>query len=323
MGGQTGQEPEQGRRDPVQVHVADLAAAEQDIDELATQHGRKPGNRDHREEQQAERPCQESREFDLTADRRIARQRRQEDDPKWDADDPDRDLEEGERDVEVGHGAHRKCGRQGGDDDEGDLARPQPEGSRHHQQKRAPCLRIIPVDPRFVAEAEPAEGSYLDEEMAERPDDHAQGKTFDPERGCQEQCAADDRQVVDDRRDRRRGEPAAGVEDAGSNGAHCQKDRAEEHDPGEDDRALELLAFETRGNRLHHHRGEQEEHAGQDGQGNQHQVDDRRDDSPRVSLFIALEECRNDRNQGRRQGPAATSWKIRSGIRKAAKNVSS
>ena len=41
------------------------------------------------------------------------------------------------------------------------------------------------------------------------------------------------------------------------------------------------------------------------------------------AVLVGREQRRDDRDQRRRQGPAATSWKIRSGIRNAAKNASS
>ena len=80
---------------------------------------------------------------------------------------------------------------------------------------------VAGVDPRRVAEAEPGQRPELDEQVPERAEDDADGETLDAERRAEDEGAADDREVVDDRRDGRRREPAAGVEDARRDRAHA------------------------------------------------------------------------------------------------------
>ena len=101
-----------------------------------------------------------------------------------------------------------------------------------------------------------------------------------PNDGARRIAAADDREVVDDRGDRRRGEPAAGVEDARRHRAQGQEDRAEQHDPGQLDGLVQLDRPEARGDRRHHDRRQDEQADRQDRQRDEHEVDDRRHDTP-------------------------------------------
>ena len=180
---------------------------------------------------------------------------------------------------------------------------PAPSPNARGAMSSRACLRlgIVAIDPGLVAEPEPPERLELDEQVAQRPGDDADRQAGHPEGRGQEQRPADDRQVVDARRDRRRGEPPAGVEHAGRHGPHRQEDRAEQHDPGEDDRLLELLALEARRDHAHDRRRQHEQDRRQRRQPDQHQVDHRRHDAPGVRLVVAFEEARHDRDQGRRQ----------------------
>ena len=95
------------------------------------------------------------------------------------------------------------------------------------------------VDPWRVAEAEARQRAELDEQVAERPGDDADREALDADRSGQEQRRADDREVVDDRGERRGREPAAGVEDARRDRAERQEDRAQQHDPRQLDGLVE------------------------------------------------------------------------------------
>ena len=277
----------------------------------------------HHVDEQAQGAGQQRRERFLVADRGVARQRRQDDDAERHADDPERDLQQREREVEVRHRAVAEQAGERRDDDEGDLGHPEPDRPRRHQQQCLARLRVVALDPGVVAEAHPRQRTQLDEQVAHRTGDDAQGQTLDPEARAEDQRAADDREVVDDRRDGRRGEPTAGVEDARRHGAHRQEDRAEQHDPRQLDGPVELRALEAGGDDRHDDRRQDEQDDRQDDQADEHQVDDGRDDPPGARMLVRDEQADTIGISADDRAPAATSWKIRSGIRNAAKNASS
>ena len=142
----------------------------------------------------------------FASDRRVARQRWEHDDPERHADDPDRDLKQREGDVEARsrRPGQRRC--EGGHHDERDLAGPEAERPRRHQDQW-PCG---PAGPRrsiarLVAEAQPCQRRELDEEVAE-------GAGHDADREARRRPSSGPRisappmiaEVVDDRREGRR-----------------------------------------------------------------------------------------------------------------------
>ena len=227
--------------------LIELAAAEQDLDHRLTGDRGQERDRDHDEDQQPQGPGEQTREGTLATDRGLARQRWQDHDPERDADDPERDLEQGEGEAEVGDGALAERAGQRGHDDERDLGHPQPDRAGCHQDQRLAGLCVARVDPGRVAETHPREWADLDEQVAERAQHDAEGQTLDAEARPQDERATDDRQVVDDGRDRRRGEPTVGVEDARGDRPHREEDRAEQHDPGQLDGPIELRDPRSRG----------------------------------------------------------------------------
>ena len=159
--------------------------------------------------------------------------------------------------------------------------------------------------------------------MEDAPGDHADGHAHHAHRRRQEQRPADDREVVDDRGEHRGREPAARVEDAGRHRAERQEDRAEEHEPGQLDGRGELGRVEAR--RDHRH----------DGPGRRRRGARPARRAQRSIRFVTVDTTRQARSASPRassvamigiradaRAPAATSWKIRSGIRNAAKNAS-
>ncbi len=162
-------------------------------------------------------------------------------------------------------------------------------------------MRIGGIDPRVVAEPEPGERPDLDQEVAERAGDDAERQPDDAEARGQQDGRADDREVVDDRRHRRGGEPPARVEHAGRHRAQRQQDRAEQHDPRQLDGRLELLAREARRDDRHDDRREHEEARGEHGERDQHEVDDRRHDAPRPGRFAGGQQRCHDRHERRRE----------------------
>ena len=147
----------------------------------------------------------------------------------------------------------------------------------------------------------PRERADLDEQVAERAQHDAQRQALDAEARPEDQRATDDRQVVDDGRDGRGGEPTAGVEDARRDRPHRQEDRTEQHDPGQLDGPVELRAFEAGGDDRDDHRRQDEQADGEDDQADEHQVDDRRHDAPGPRPLVGREQRRDDRDQRRRQ----------------------
>ena len=182
------------------------------------------GDRDHHVDQQPERPGEQAGERRLVTHRGVTGQAGQQDDAERHADDPERDLEQREREVEVGHGAVAEQAGDRGHDDERDLGHAQPDRPWRHQDERLARLRVAPARSvgRTGSPAGPAAGpGPADGRASRRRRSTASPST--PNLGTQDERAADDREVVDDRRDRGRGEPAAGVE-------HARRDRA--HAPG-------------------------------------------------------------------------------------------
>ena len=137
--------------------------------------------------------------------------------------------------------------------------------------------------------------------MAQRADDHAQCQALDAKPRAEDQRAADDREVVDDRRHGRRGESAAGVEHARGDGPESEEDRAEQHDPGQLDGLVELGTDEAGGDVRDDDRGGDEQGDGEHDQPDEHQVDDRRHDSPGALLLGGREQARDDRDERRRE----------------------
>ena len=58
---------------------------------------------------------------------------------------------------------------------------PEADRPRRHQQERLARLRVLALDPGVVAEAHPGERPELDEQMAERARDDAEGQSLDAE----------------------------------------------------------------------------------------------------------------------------------------------
>ena len=80
--------------------------------------------------------------------------------------------------------------------------------------------------PRPDPGADPAHRRHLDEQVAGRADDHADGEARRrPNTGTRNSAPADDPEVVDERRDGRRAEPAPRVEDAGRHRAGREEQR--------------------------------------------------------------------------------------------------
>ena len=134
--------------------------------------------------------------------------------------------------------------------------------------------------------------------MAQCPDDHPQGETRDAEYRSEEDRGADDRQVVDERRDGTRGETPLRIEQARRDGGRREQDRAEQHDPRQLDRPLGARRVEA------HDRGDQDrgrdgDHDRQHQERREDQGQDRRCDAP-GSLVLALGmQAGDNRHQGR------------------------
>ena len=123
---------------------------------------------------------------------------------------------------------------------------PEPERPRRHQHERLPGVGVAEVDPRRDPGADAAHHRQLDEQVPERAEDDADRETHDAERRHEQERADDDRDVVDDRRERGRPEPALRVEDARRDGAGGEEQRRQHHDPGQLDGLGQLRLVEAR-----------------------------------------------------------------------------
>ncbi len=298
MSGQAGQEGQKRRRGQVE---GGRSVPEQDADDLATEHDRDPGDRQHHEEDQPDRPRHQGRELVEVGECRLPRQRRQDDDAERHADHTDRDLEQGECDVEHADRARAERGRDRVEHDERDLTRSETECARGHQLQRPARLGIVELDPPVVSVALGLQRGDLDEQMAEGAGNDADGQTGDPERGGEDEGRADDREVVDDRRDGRGRESTPRVEHARGQRAEREEDRAQNHDPGQADRPVDLLRSEPRIDGPDDRRCGDEDDQSENEQPDQHHVRDRRDDPPGPRGLIGREQGRHDRDHGRRQ----------------------
>ena len=113
----------------------------------------------------------------------------------------------------------------------------------------------------------------------------------------------EDSDVVGDRRERRGGEPAPGVEHARGDGAQGEEDRAQQHDPGQLDRPGLLLRAEARCDQRDDGRREDEEQGREHEQADEHEVRDRRHDPPGAIVLARREEPGRDRDERRAEGP--------------------
>ena len=115
----------------------------------------------------------------------------------------------------------------------------------------------------------------LDEEVERASGDDAYGHAHHPHGRGQEDRAADDREVVDDRGQDGRHEPPARLQDARGDRSERQEDRAEEHDARQVHGRGGLRGVEAGRDRGHHGRREDQEEPGQDREPGEHQVRDR------------------------------------------------
>ena len=127
------------------------------------------------------------------------------------------------------------------------------------------------------------------------PDGHADHA----HRRGQEDRAADDREVVDDRGKDGGHEAAARVEHARRDRAEGEEDRAQEHDPGQLHRGRQLRGVEAGGDGGNDRRSEDEEQPGEDREPGEHEVRDRRHDAP-GPIRLVVGQQRRDRGDERR-----------------------
>ena len=151
-----------------------------------------------------------------------------------------------------------------GHHEEHDLRHPEAEGARRHQHERATGLRVRQVDARPDPRPDPPQRRDLDQEMGGRPGDDADREPRDAERRDEEDRAADDPEVVRDRRQGRGAETAAGVERAGGDGAGGEEQRGEDHDPRQLGGQGELGRVEPRRDRRDEPGAQQQDDRGQD-----------------------------------------------------------
>ena len=302
VGGEPDDKAHERRCDQIEIRGADPAATEQDLDDRLANDRREDRDRDHDVREQAQGTGQEPGKGALPTDRGVARQGWQEDDAERDTDDAERDLEDRECEVEVRHGSVAKQARERRDDDERDLGHPEADRARRHQDERLARLGIGTIDARLVPEPKASHRPELDEEVSQRPGDHGQGESFDAQARPKDEGPHDDREVIDDRRHGRCGEPPARVQEARRDGAEGKEDRAQQHDPSQLDRPIELGTLEARGDDRDDDRGEDEQADRQHDQAKEHEIDDGRDDPPGPGSLVRGEQSRHDRDEGGRQG---------------------
>ena len=118
-------------------------------------------------------------------------------------------------------------------DHERDLVRAQADRARRHQPQHLARRRVATGRSRTTAEAAPEQRRAAGPaRWSRRADDDADGQSDStPSDGPEQHRAADDREVVERRRERGRGEAAARVEHRGRHGAQRQQHRREQHDP--------------------------------------------------------------------------------------------
>ena len=128
-----------------------------------------------------------------------------------------------------------------GHDEERDLGHAEAERARRHQQERLARLRVAPASIRGTipeADPAPAAGSWTSR-WPSAPSDDADREAVDAERRHEDERAADDREVVDDRRDRRGARTGRlALRTLVATAPSGEEDRAEEHDPGQLDRLV-------------------------------------------------------------------------------------
>ena len=234
-------------------------------------------DRDHDEHEEPERPRREAREGVHAADRGIPRQRRQDDDAERHADDADRDLEQHERESEGGQGAGRER--------RGEAVRtrnviwvaPSPN-ARGAISKSA--LRACGSPGRSAAcsrKPSRAIGRHWTSRWPIAPRTTPIARPLDAERRDEDRARRDDREVVDDRGHRGRGEPGAWRSGRSSRRLRAaRKIGLEDHDPRQLDGLVELHRAEAGRDRRDHHRREHE--------------DDRSPDAQRESMRFAIVE---------------------------------
>ncbi len=137
--------------------------------------------------------------------------------------------------------------------------------------------------------------------MGERPDDDADRQPLDSHDRRKEDRGADDRKVIEERRDRRYGELLVAVEDPRHHCAHADEDGADEHDPGQ-------VHAQLGGGRIIEGRDDRHEHRGQDGhdeadgrQADEHEVDDAAGERPCLLVLAARPIAGEDRDERRAQ----------------------
>ena len=190
-----------------EVGGIDRPLPNRDLDDGIPGDRRKDGDRDHDVDQQPETTGRRSAKGGSGRPPRratgsgAARSER-------DADDAERDLEEGEGEVEIRNGACPDQRGEGRYDDERDLGHAETDRPRCHQRQCAASLGIAALDTRDVAKPERSKRRQLDEEMPQRPRDDAEGEPIDTERRASTGHAPMIDEVVDDRGDRGRREPA-------------------------------------------------------------------------------------------------------------------
>ena len=166
---------------------------------------------------------------------------------------------------------------------------PRPIARGAISDERLAGLRVAQVDPRARSgsRCRGAAAAGRGGGRATRRRRRSRGPST-PRLGREEHGAADDREVVDDRRERRRGEPVLGVEDARRDRAEREEDRAQQHDPRQLDglgRASGLV--EARRDQRHDHGGAAtNSDAPQDEQRDEHQVRDGRCDAPGAAASL-------------------------------------
>jgi hypothetical protein len=151
--------------------------------------------------------------------------------------------------------------------------------------------------------ADPDHDRQLDEQMAQRPEHDADRQARHAERWHEQECADDDRDVVDDGGQGGGPEPALGVEDARRDRTRGQEQRREDHDPGQLDRLGQLRLVEPGRDDRHQDRCEHEDEQREDRERAEHQRRHRGDDAPRVGVLVLREQPGDNRDHRRRQRP--------------------
>ncbi len=140
-----------------------------------------------------------------------------------------------------------KARREARRDDEGELRHAETDRARRHQRQRLAGLRRRAASTRAGSGSRSSRSAGTWMSMCSSdPATTPTASASTPIDGRQEHGGADDREVVDDRRQRRRGEPVLRVEDARRDRAQREEDRAQQHDPRQLDGLVERGLVEAR-----------------------------------------------------------------------------